>query len=186
MKSRKSAVSNSGPLIHLAKAGFLNILKELYSLVVPIEVTVEVVDKGKEKGYADAVQVENAIKSGWIEVVSVQLTREFSEAAEPDLDLAEVKVIYYACKNGITALLDDDAARVFARRFGVEVRGSLGVLIEGMSKGMLSYEEAVSGLNKLSEVMYLSVDVYKTALREIEKRKNTNGDSGMEQTEQGK
>jgi len=110
MKSRKSAVSNSGPLIHLAKAGFLNILKELYSLVVPIEVTVEVVDKGKEKGYADAVQVENAIKSGWIEVVSVQLTREFSEAAEPDLDLAEVKVIYYACKNGITETISEDTA----------------------------------------------------------------------------
>ena len=173
MNSRKSAVSNSGPLIHLAKAGFLNILKELYSLVVPIEVTVEVVDKGKERGYADAVQVENAIKSGWIKVTSVQLTSEFndfSEAAGHDLDLADVKVIYYAYKNDITALLDDDAARVFARRYGVEVRGSLGVLIEGLSEGRLSYEAAVSGLNKLSEVMYLSAGVYKTALMELEKR----------------
>ncbi len=160
MKSKKSAISNSGPLI-------------LYSLVIPIEVTVEIVDTGKEKGYADAVQVENAIKSGWIKVTTVQLTSEFyefSETAGPDIDLAEAKVIYYAYKNDITALLDDDAARVFARRSGVEVRGSLGVLIEGLIEGRLSYEEVVSGLNKLSEIMYLSAG-YKTALSEIEKER---------------
>jgi len=42
-------VSNSGPLIHLAKAGLLELIK-LYDIVIPVEVRYEVVDRGKEKG----------------------------------------------------------------------------------------------------------------------------------------
>ena len=55
---------------------------------------------------------------------------------------------------------------------------------------MKSRKSAVSNsgprLNKLSEVMYLNVDVYKTALAEIEKRKNTNRNLAMMRMEQGK
>ncbi len=57
----KSAVSNSGPLIHLAKVGLLHLIK-LYDVVIPQEVKREVVDVGKEKGYPDAFLIESAIK----------------------------------------------------------------------------------------------------------------------------
>lgn len=171
MSLKKSAVSNSGPLIHLAKVGLLELIK-LYDTVILLEVKYEVVDRGKEKGFTDALLVEKAIEDGWIKVIDVSVDDKFAKAAEvAGLHKAEITVVYYAYKNGITALLDEDAARVFARGLGVKVRGSLGLLIEGLKEGLISYSEAIKGLDDLSKVMYLSSDVYKLALREIEKWK---------------
>jgi len=164
-------VSNSGPLIHLAKAGLLELIK-LYDTVIPLEVKYEVVDKGKEKGFTDALLIEKATEEGWIKVIDVSVDDKFAKAAEvAGLHKAEISVIHYAYKNGITALLDEDAARVFARGLGVKVKGSLGLLIEGLREGLVSYSKAVKGLDDLSKIMYLSSDVYKLVLREIEKWK---------------
>ncbi len=171
MSLKKSAVSNSGPLIHLAKVGLLELIK-LYDVLIPVEVKYEVVNKGKEKGFTDALLVEKAIEDGWIKVINVSVDDKFAKAAEvAGLHEAEIAVVYYAYKNGITALLDEDAARVFARGLGVKVRGSLGLLIEGLKEGLISYSEAVKSLDDLSKIMYLSSNVYKLALREIEKWK---------------
>jgi len=163
------AVSNSGPLIHLAKAGLLHLIK-LYDVAIPQEVKREVVDAGKEKGYTDAFLIEKAIDDGWIEVIEVEVDRKFSEIARlAGLHEAEIGVVYYAYKNKITGLLDDDPARVFARDLGVKVKGSLGLLIEGLKEGLMNYQEATEGLNKLADVMYLSSSVYRLVLKEIEK-----------------
>ena len=60
------AVSNAGPLIHLAKIGRLSLLKEIFNeIIIPRTVKVEVVDKGKEKG-ALSEAIEEAIKL-WLE-----------------------------------------------------------------------------------------------------------------------
>jgi len=167
----KSAVSNSGPLIHLAKAGLLHLIK-LYDVVIPREVKREVVDVGKERGYSDAFLVEEAIKDGWIKVIEVNVNRKFAEIAKlAGLHEAEICVVYYAYKNKVVALLDEDPARVFARGLGVNVKGSLGLLIEGLKEGLITYQEALKGLDKLADVMYLSSSVYKLVLREIEKLK---------------
>ena len=171
MSSKRLAVSNSAPLIHLAKAGLLELIK-LYDTVIPLEVKYEVVDRGKEKGFTDALLVEKAIEECWIKVIDVSVDDKFAKAAEvAGLHKAEIVVVYYAYKNGITALLDDDAARVFARGLGVKVRGSLGLLIEGLREGLISYSEAVKGLDDLSKVTYFSSDVYKLVLKKIEKWK---------------
>ena len=165
------AVSNSGPLIHLAKAGLLHLIK-LYDVAIPQEVKREVVDAGKEKGYTDAFLVEKAIDDGWIEVIEVEVDRKFSEIARlAGLHEAEIGVVYYAYRKKITGLLDDDPARVFARDLGVKVKGSLGLLIEGLKEGLMNYQEATEGLNKLADVMYLSSSVYRLVLKEIEKWK---------------
>lgn len=167
MSSKKSAVSNSGPLIHLTKAGLLDLL-QLYNVVIPAEVKYEVVDRGKEKGFSDAFLVEKAVED-WIGTFDSEIESRFERVARvAGLHEAEITVIYYAYQNGLTALLDDDAARVFARDLGVEVRGSLGVLVKGLKEGAISYSKAVEGLDRLSEVMYLSSDIYKLVLKELE------------------
>ena len=172
MRSKKFAVGNSGPLIHLTKVGLLHLIR-LYDVLIPQDVKREVVDVGKEKGYADAFLVEKAIKDGWIKVIRVKVDERFAKVAKlAGLHEAEIGVIYYAYQNKITALLDEDPARVFAKSLGVEVRGSLGLLIEGLKEGIISYAEALKGLNDLADVMYLSSNVYKLVLKEIEKWKS--------------
>lgn len=166
---RSRAISNSGPLIHLAKVGLLHLIRIYDDVFVPKEVKYEVVDVGKAKGFPDAFLVERAIKDGWIRVIEVEVDEEFAKIASAGLHEAEIGVVYYAYQNKITALLDEDPARVFARSLGVEVKGSLGLLIEGLKKGLITQEEALKGLDKLADIMYLSSNVYKLVLREIEK-----------------
>ena len=69
-------------------------------------------------------------------------------------------------------VLSNDPARIFARSLGVEVKGSLGLLIEGLKLGLITYEEAIKGLDELAKTMYLSANVYRFVLRELEKFKN--------------
>ena len=54
-----TAVSNAGPLIHLAKIGRLNLLKDIFNrIIIPESVKVEVIDKRKERGKPDAFLID--------------------------------------------------------------------------------------------------------------------------------
>jgi len=172
-RAKAHAISNAGPLIHLAKANALHILQALFhTILIPDEVKIETVDKGKDKGHPDALQIEKAIQQGWIKTktMQVQLNRDFKKAAKTaGLRNAEAVVIQYAYQNRLVALLDDEPARVFARTLGVTVRGTLGILIQAAKNNVLNRQEAMQILDKLTETMYISVDLYKTTRKEIDK-----------------
>jgi len=168
---KANAISNAGPLIHFAKANALHILQALFhAILIPDEVRTETVDRGKDKGHPDALQIEKAMQQGWIKTIQVQLNRDFKKAAKTaGLRNAEAVVIQYAYQNRLVALLDDEPARVFARTLGVTVRGTLGILIQATNNNILNRQEAVQILDKLTETMYISVDLYKTTRKEIDK-----------------
>jgi len=164
-------VSNAGPLIHLAKINLLHLLKDLYQeVVIPLEVEVEAVDLGMERGFSDAIQINDAIDEGWIKVEEIKSTQEFIKMAQiAGLKTAEAAVIYYAYKNHGTALLDEDTARTLARTLGIPIRGTLGIILESLKKDFLSRTEALKALEKLSEIMYLSADLYRIVRDGIER-----------------
>jgi len=169
--AQANAISNAGPLIHLAKANALHILQNLYhTILIPEEVKNETVDKGKEKGHSDALQIEKAIQQGWIKTIQVKLNPEFQKAAKTaGITKAEAAVIQYAYQNHLTALLDDEPARTFAKTLGVTIRGTLGILIQATKNNILNPQEAIQILDKLTETMYISADLYKTTRKEINK-----------------
>jgi len=170
-RARANAISNAGPLIHLAKVNALHILQVLYQTVlIPDEVKTEAVDQGKEKGHPDALQIEKAIKQGWIKTIQVSLNRDFQKAAKTaGLRNAEAVVIQYAYQNHLIALLDDDPARIFAKTLGITIHGTLGILIQATRNNILNHHEAIQTLDKLTETMYISADLYKIARNEIDK-----------------
>ncbi len=167
---RRSATSNSGPLIHLTRAVHLTTLHRLYpTILIPPAVELEVVDRGKERGAADAVQVEEAIHNDWIKVQETTTPNDFKETAETaGLDKAEADVIDLARRTRTPALLDDDAARTFARALGLEVKGSIGIIIQALSEGAITKPAAIEALERLSSIRYLNVDTYRLARREID------------------
>lgn len=169
--AQRQAISNAGPLIHLAKANALHILQNLYhTILIPEEVKTETVDKGEEKGYPDALQIEKAIQQGWIKTIQVKLNPDFQKAAKTaGLRNAEALVIQHAYQNHLIALLDDEPARIFAKTLGVTIQGTLGILIQATKSNIINHQEAIQTLNKLTETMYISADLYKTARREIDK-----------------
>ena len=159
-------VSNAGPLIHLARISKLKLLKALFGeVVIPYAVKEEVVERGKEKGKADAFLIEEGLKEGWIVTVEDIDMGEIAERA--GIEEAEAIAIMHARRKRCPVLLDDLAARRFAISLGLEVVGSVGVLIMSAKECKISKEEALDSLEKLAKVMWLRIDVYEGARKAI-------------------
>ncbi|MCZ7356163.1 MAG: hypothetical protein O8C66_00120 [Candidatus Methanoperedens sp.] len=162
-------VSNSGPLIHLARIDRLKLLKELFGeVVIPHEVKLEVVDRGKDEGAADAFLIESELENGWLLIDQGKSSgvKEIAESA--GIDIGESSAIMLARKRKCLILIDDLAARRFAIGMGLEVVGSIGVLIRSAKLGIISKSEALDALDKLARVMWLGVDIYEDARNAIE------------------
>jgi len=160
-----TAVSNAGPLIHLAKIGRLELLKAVFGeIVIPKTVKVEVVDRGKERGEADAFLIDSA---EWIRVVDDPSNAD-ELAEKAGIHRGEACAILLAKSLAIPVLLDDSHARKFAMGLGLEVAGSVGVIIKAVRMGLVSKEDGLRNLERLAEVMWLSVDVYERARKVIE------------------
>ncbi|MDI6810222.1 MAG: hypothetical protein QMD80_00825 [archaeon] len=159
-------VSNAGPLIHLARISKLRLLKDLFGeVVIPYAVKEEVVERGKGKGKADAFLIEEEIKEGWI--VTAEDVDMGEIAGRAGIEEAEAIAIAQARRKRCPVLLDGIAARSFAFSLGLEVVGSVGVLIKATKTGIVSKEEALDALEKLAKVMWLRIDVYEDAGKTI-------------------
>jgi predicted nucleic acid-binding protein len=163
-------VSNSGPLIHLAKIGRLRLLKELFGeVIIPYEVKFEVVDRGKDEGIADAFLIEDEINNGWIKINLSNNNKVKEVADRVGIDIGEVAAIMIAGRRKCPVLIDDLAARRFAIGLGLEVIGSIGVLLRSAKVQKISKSEALEALDKLARVMWLSIDIYEDARKALDK-----------------
>ena len=163
------AVSNSGPLIHLAKVGLIDFLLRLFDkILIPESVYDEVVIKGKEKGHSDALIIEQAILDNKIEVKKVEIGNE--EYISSKLHQGELKAIKLTFNSKTKLiLLDDEEARIFARGLNLKVKGTLGILIDLVKNGHFNLKKAFHYLRELNSIMYLSSDVYNYVADELKK-----------------
>lgn len=157
-------VSNATPLIYLAKAGRIGLLKRVFGQVlIPEEVKVEVVERGKLLGEKDAYTVERAIGEGWLKVLSV-------DAAEMPikLDRGESATLSLAKKLGLkVVLLDEVLARSAARLLDLTPRGTVFVLLKALESKEIDLDEFLEVLNKLITVGFrLKEEVYLEAVKE--------------------
>lgn len=159
------AVSNSGPLIHLALAGRLDLLSSLFERVlIPPAVYTEAIEVGKQEGHPDALALEQEVTDGRI-LVESPMKQSVLEPFLGGLHEGESQTIRLAQERGPSVvLLDDDAARSLARGLGLRVMGTLGVLIENLRSGRVDKRSAKKILSDLNGFMYLSSDVYTLVL----------------------
>jgi predicted nucleic acid-binding protein len=163
------AISNAGPLIHLAQIGCLEWLTDLFEkVIIPTEVYNETVLEGKKNNYADAILIENLIKDGFIEVYNEDNEIEIIFQSE-FLHKGELSAINLALSlDEEIILLDDEEARISAKRLKLKVKGTLGILIDIYTKKIISKEHAINSLKRINEIMYLSSDVYSYILEKLE------------------
>ncbi len=138
-------VSNATPLIYLAKVGKLDLLKIFGRVVIPEEVKVEVVDRGKKLEKADACVVERAIKEGWIEVLK-------TEPVDVPVKLhpGERAVLSLARRLGVNeVLVDEKPARFAAKLLGLKPRGTVFVLLKALEKGLIDLDDFLDTLDRL-------------------------------------
>ena len=122
-------VPDAGPLIYLAGAGQLDLLRRLFArVVVPRVVHDEVVVAGA--GLLGSAEVAAAV---WIEIMEVAPDSALLHL----LDAGEASAIPLAQRLGATLLCDDADARAIARQRGLLVIGTLGVLLKAKRAGAL-------------------------------------------------
>ena len=138
-----TAVSNAGPVIALGKLGLLHIFRPLYGAVqIPAAVHAEVVTAGLERGEPDAHAAQLALARGGLVVVSVASDEVAPSLRALALAEGERQAIHLALKQGTDwLLLDDLLARQAARRLGLRVKGTLGVIVDAERTGVLSPTE---------------------------------------------
>ncbi len=138
-------VSNATPLIYLAKVGKLELLKTFGVVIIPEEVKVEVVDRGKAMEKTDAYVVEKAINEGWIRVLKAELID-----VPIDLHPGENAVLSLAKKLGIRdVLIDEKPARFAAKLLGLRPKGTVYVLLKALKEGMIDFDEFLDILNEM-------------------------------------
>lgn len=143
-------VSDAGPLIALSKLGRLALLSQLYEQVlIPQAVYEEVVVVGLREGHTDAIAVDHAVQLGHITVQSAA-SPDDDEPWSAAIDAGEVEVIVLARDSGADlAIIDNAHARRAARSVGVPLRGTVGVLLEALSKGILTILEFELLINEI-------------------------------------
>lgn len=140
-------VSDSGPLISLMKAAKLDLLRELYGEVrIP-----EAVYAGLTGNARYAEEAELIRSCSFVQVVAVGERKAVDILRRASgLDLGESEAIVYADDNKADILLmEEDAGRRIARAMGLRVRGSLGILLLGYDKRILSAQEVDDALDRM-------------------------------------
>lgn len=127
------AISDTSPLIYLHRAGILEWLPELFNEIwIPQTVQQELMD-GYWKGY----NTPSATECSWIKIIEPKSIP--SEWFALDLGPGELAAISLALENpSLIVLLDDSLARRIAITAGLNVWGTLRVLLEAKSQGLTS------------------------------------------------
>jgi predicted nucleic acid-binding protein len=136
-------LADAGPLIALAKLNRLSLLADLYQVIhIPRSVYREVVDAGLARGSTDALTLRLFLaRTDW---PIVDAPEEPARDAAPTilLDPGERDLLAVAqTLPEALLLIDDEVARAEARRLGLSVRGTLGILAQARRSGLLTFPE---------------------------------------------
>jgi|Deesub1362A_J573_1020465.scaffolds.fasta_scaffold00194_60 hypothetical protein len=164
-------VSDSTPLIHLAKIGRLDVLFSLYKKVaITSEVYREVVEEGTLLEKEDAELIQNYIdKSIYIknpESSSEHLIKKYR------IHKGEADSIQLAREVGASlVLMNEGEGRDAAKNEGLQVKGTIGIIFEATKRGVIDRRDAVALLEKFiekPEEYWIEPKIIEEAIRKIE------------------
>lgn len=167
-------VSDSTPLIHLAKAGCIKILFDLYKeILITNEVYREVVEEGKLLENEDAWIIEEYVGKGFL-VKSPTLSSEYL-LEKYAIHRGEADSIKLAKETGAELLLmNEKEGRNAAKSEGLKVKGSIGVLFDALKMGISKKEDILRILGKFKDApqtYWIEPDIIDAAIGEIGSKK---------------
>ena len=172
-------VCNSSPLIIIGKIKELVLLKKLYKqIIIPKQVYIEVVEKGKEKKEFDAYLVENAINEGWIKVEDltkkeIKKARYLHKKFKLSKGESEAIALAQSYKNRVL-LLDGVEAREIAKAKNIILSDTLTIPLEALVSKKINYEDFRKIFEKTIDFMKPKSDKVLKILEEAEKWKGQN------------
>lgn len=153
-----SAVSNSGPIIHITEINQLRLFDLFGALTIPASVFEEI-------GRLD-------LKNAKIVPVSEKDTVAFIKSlGKFKLQKAEADALYLAKNTNAMFLTDDLEARDAAVYLGIEVHGSLGIISMAYKKKAISLAEAKQYVLELynNSTLFLTKALVDLVISELEK-----------------
>lgn len=148
-------VIDTGPLIHLAQADVLHLLELTGELVIPNTVS-------------DELDPSSTDISG-LEFTAVSVEFD-NESTYPHLDPGETAALVLCSERDAMLLTDDLDARKTAKDVGIEVHGSVGVVLYAYSHGEIREAAAkrlIRGLQRDTN-LYLSRPLVEHAIKLVE------------------
>ena len=153
------AISNTSPILYLYRIGGAEWLPKLFGEIWIPEAVKEELQEGKRKGYDVPVPTNYT----WIKIVNPKSMP--SKWFALDLGKGEIAVMALALENpDKVVLLDDTLARRIAQAAGLQIWGTLKILLEAKSQKIISSVEPY--VSKLKDSgMWISAEVEKRILR---------------------
>lgn len=155
-----TVVCDTGPILHLVEADSLELLNHAHRVLIPPAVEAEM--RAIHPHWLRA-------RPHWIGVECLSPRHNVDAQAWLDADLldaGEAEAVALARQVRATWLLTDDAAAaLFARSLGMEVHGSLGVVLWCVAKGYLAAQDGRTVLQLLrASSLWISDRVMREAL----------------------
>lgn len=160
-KSKLFVVSNSSPLILLAKIGKLSLIKQLWkNACIPKEVYNEVIGKGKKEGYGDAFIIEKEVNN-FIFVKELDAKHSIeSEKLRSIIGSGESEAILLCLQEKADLFLVDNLEpRKIAEEKKIKCRSTPGILLEALKKSIITFEDYDNSIKELSKHAWLSGDI---------------------------
>ena len=158
------AVTDAGPLIHLAEIKRLDALNIFNKIFVPPEVNKEARRISKTVPFLrlQKLSIKEKNLAAWI-------------AVRYELDLGEAEAISLCKAKKIKLLLTDDLdARIAAELEGLESHGSIGILLRAFREGVLTDNQTIKSLQKLESEssLFITHPLIQQAIKAVKKYEN--------------
>jgi len=158
-KPKEVLVLDTGPLSHLAQAGWLGVLR---TVTEPRTVVItDAVEYELRQGSLSHPYLQQVLEAPWLKKHTLETSLEISSFAHfssflvsGSKNVGESSVLAYAKVHKATAVIDDGAARKQAQRAGIVLRGTLGLLCEAIRAGLLTTAMVSSLADHLIETEY--------------------------------
>lgn len=167
-------VSDSTPLIYLAKLGHLQLLQDLFFKVsVSTEVMKEIA-RGKQQGFGDATTIENAASGGWLKVIGLSAAqrRRLSKLRHifPDISEADASALVLAKDLKVPICVDDHRAVKAAEMLKLKHIGTLGIILLSVKRKSMRRDQAEGLILSLPEHgFFIGPDLISEFLKQLRK-----------------
>jgi len=163
-------VADSSALILLAKCGLLEIVCNLFEIIIPKSVNIEVASESLVKNYPDAALISDLTSKG---VIKVQSPGSNSHPMPISLHRGEKDALLLAIKLGKSLFATDDGKAIKAARFfNVPFIVTPKIVVELFRLKEISFKKARESLEKLGKIGRYSPEIIADALVSLMEEKN--------------
>ena len=149
------AVSDAGPLIHLAQIGKIHLIKKLFNHIsITPEVKREAFDEGIRLGHTDSKAIGKALEEGWIMVEDIPERLESAAkkvAKDENISQTDAKTLLLARENAAEILVDEKILADLSKMLGLKAWNTWTILLESLRRGLIQVSDIESAIAELGE-----------------------------------